>query len=233
MNLFSCNQPVKTECEKSTLNPQIPNFTIKDTTSFENKPESSEIIDAPFCSNFQLKTKVYEKDWWEDIFLVIKNQNKELIIPKTSQSVLHAEFVDLHPLKSIFFEIYEITHQGNGYYNLFTYTNDTLINILSVRAVDRNQERIGITSDSSFVMKNDRLQSDYLDLNGDNYLDLKLSGIGYVLEGDLVKDTNKLTSKNPIQLERQFLWNTDTHAFEELIDRRKGFWYYEQHEIDY
>jgi len=136
-------------------------------------------------------------------------------------------------MNTVFFEVFDITHQGNGYYRLFEYANDTIIEILSARAVDGHHEGFGITCDSAFIIENNRLQSEYVDLNGDNFLDLKLSGIGYIIVGDLNPEEEKKTLKSPIQLERQFIWNNQTRKFEELINKRKGFWHYDKYGVEY
>ena len=197
-----------------------------------------EIIPNPNTDTIWLEIEVQAKDWWEDIYLVRKSgRGKERIfekpIPLTTQSILFASFVNIQFNKAIFFEVYDITHQGNGYYNLFEYKEGILKLLLKLRAVDRHQEQIGINSDSSFIIKGDRLESEYIDINKDGYKDIRLTGIGYVIQGAVISEREKSSLRNPINLERFFIWNEEESRFKELVSERKGFWYYDEHEIEY
>jgi hypothetical protein len=236
--MASCNQIDKTKpssqkslgdssMAKSTIAKTPPNDTIQKTNYIE-------VINSPYTDTVTLEIRVEKKDWFETIYLAQKNKKiPKILIPISSQSILYAEFVDLKIRNAVFFEVYEITHQGNGYYNLFEYKNGLLKNILDIRAVDMSQEGFGIEADSSFIMKDDRLNSEYLDLNQDGYLDIKFSGIGYILKGDKISHEEKANLKNPIELERQFIWNNKTNKFQELMKKRKGFWYYDKYGIEY
>lgn len=237
--IASCNQIDKIDSNSKNL--LRDSLTSKDTISKAanakdtiQKTNYIEVINCPYTDTVTLEIRVQEKDWFETIYLVQKNKKvPEILIPISSQSVLYASFVDLKMKNAIFFEVYEITHQGNGAYNLFKYKNGLLRKILDVQAVDRSQEGFGITADSAFFMKDDRLNSEYLDLNEDGCLDIKFSGIGYVTKGDIVSDEEKANLKNPIPLERQFIWNKKKKKFQELIEKRKGFWYYDKYQIEY
>lgn len=212
------------------------NDTIASTSSMDNlqRLDTVEIIRTPHTDKVHLEIRSIQKNWFEDIFLVPGNKSEsEVPVPLTSQSVLHAGFVDLQKNNAVFFEVYDITHMGNGFYNLFEYKNGQLRNVLTVRAVDRHQEGIGLTADSSFIIQNDRLDSEYSDLNGDGFLDVTLSGIGYVVKGDIIGDEEKLELKNPIRLERQFVWNRRKDKFEEAVEKKVGFWYYDKYGIEY
>lgn len=233
--LTSCSNGDKKDVSLIDSSFQEVSITKRQTSIDTIKQQDSiKIIKSPYTDTVLLKVKVYEKDWWEDIYLVLNDRKTtHLPVALTSQSVLSAKFVDLKVHNSIFFEVYEITHQGNGYYNLFEFKNGLLKNILNIRAVDRNQEGYGVTADSAFIFKDDVLISEYLDLNGDGYQDIRFKGIGYVICGDMITDEEKLTLKDPILLERQFLWDNQTHKFVELIKKRKGFWYYDKYGVDY
>lgn len=200
---------------------------IEEEAKQEIDYESIEIINSPFTNKFELQLKSIEKDWWEDLFLIVKEKDSlNVYVPVTSQSILYASFISIENLNSTFFEVFDITHMGNGYYNLFEYTKDTLVNLINVRAVDRHQEGGGINEDSSYIIKNDRLISEYIDLNGDKLVDIKLSGTGYLVRsGNVISDKEKLHLKNPIKLERQFYWNNQTNKFEEQLDKKKGVWF--------
>lgn len=228
------NQEKKEEEEDKTLRADT---TLREPEAFSISPDStmpdpnaySEFIKSPYTDTILLENYITKKRWFESLYLLRKRDSvTERIFeePISEGTTIHAQFIDLKRGRSVFFEVFDMTHQGNGYYTLYEYKKGVSKKILEIRAVDRHEERQGITADSCFVMENDRLFSEYVDLNKDGYLDIKFSGTGLVFTEATRKDTK------PFVLERQFVWNNSRKRFEEVMSKRKGFWYFGKFEID-
>lgn len=118
------------------------------------------------------------------------------------------------------FEIFDHTHQGNGFYYLYKLDGKKLTKIAETRAVDRcfdGNLTIGHRYECSIVYKNDQLIPIYKDLNNDGYADVILKGTIQIF----AEDDKTLLRQYPAQ--KVLLYNHSKGRFIEDLTQRKGF----------
>ncbi len=157
----------------------------------------------------------YETRWW-GFFGLYEVQDGHVLWqadcdePQGENSIRWLRACNLLGFDAPIVEVYGKTHMGNGNLYLFELQNRKLVLLLTTRAVDSHWG-------DGFVFRGGRLLPEYTDLNGDGVTDL-------VLKGDVEEreeDGKRLVSSYPCQ--KVFLWNKETHRFEEDRLRRIGF----------
>ena len=147
-----------------------------------------------------------EPGWWEEAYLITPDTT--LWLPVSSQSILSVQFVHISDEQTIYIELFDITHMGNGFYYLFAYSGKTLTLLLTTRAVDRQMENMGNEIDSSLILKNDKLDCIYIKNNTSPLPDILLTGAAQLTIGadDHVAKT--------ITIQKQFAYNLTTKTYQ-------------------
>lgn len=230
LSLFACKKNANIPDQNEGFGSELMSDE-KESELMRNEPCSLLVCDLDSCL---LRLKTLEKDWWEElIFLDYRTDSVEYAVPTTGQSIESFAFVNLGQESASFFEVYDMTHQGNGYYYLYEYNGDSLKQYLKLRAVDRNYDCLGVTSDTSFIIQGGKLKAHYADLNDDGYTDIEFTGAAYLVVGDIPEDDSPGNIVESYELYRCFMWDTELDEYYELLDQMKGFQFYEMYEIDF
>ena len=142
--------------------------------------------------NLFITILVREKDWWEDIQVVNFSNGHILWTAKfdtlpSSQSILSARQISLKGIELPLIEVFDVTHQGNGYYYLYELKGKQARLITQTRAVDWNFD-MGLEFkhkfDCSIIYKGGKLTPIYKDVNNDGVTDMILKGTIQIFESD-------------------------------------------------
>lgn len=125
--------------------------------------------------------------------------------------------IELNIGENPFIQAFQSSHRGNGIFAVYeSYHNGGLICLLAIHGHDSHRDEM--------TFKNGHVDADYLDINGDGYTDIVITG--EVLHWD---DGDNIARTTPIK--RVFAWNQDpnrnhsfTHngSYEEVIEERVG-----------
>lgn len=155
---------------------------------------------------------VRDEDWWENVVVgkYYHGKIEWLIVPNeiTEQSILSASFSYLKPFSRTVLEIYGETHMGHGNFYVFTIENSNLKLSLKTPAVDYNPD-ISWSPDNlkkygygqcGEVMRGGKLSHYLKDVDGDNSLEVILSGKEDIICEDILNGTteNIRVASNPI-----------------------------------
>jgi hypothetical protein len=131
----------------------------------------------------------------------------------TEQHVSYLKALKLAGFARPMIEVYGETHMGHGYFYLYELRNRTLVLLLQTFAVDGNPQ-------GRETFQGGRLQSEYMDLNGDGIADLLLKGVVEEYPEDGAENADTIVATHPCQ--KVFLWNNKLLRFEEDRSRRIG-----------
>lgn len=168
---------------------------------------------------------VREKDWWEDLKLIKFEKGSILwtakfdILP-SSQSIHSARQIYLKGIAFPLIEVYDVTHQGNGYYYLYQLRGKQAQLIAQTRAVDWNFDEgfdFNKKPNCSITYKNGQLTPTYKDVNNDGIADIVLKGTIQIFD----RDWKTKLKEYPAQ--KVLVYNKSTNQFIEDLKKRKGF----------
>ena len=188
--------------------------TLKDVT----------IIKCNVDPNLFITILVREKDWWEDLQVVnFSNGHIQWVasfdtVP-SSQSIYTARQISLKGIAFPLIEVFDVTHQGNGYYYLYELKGKHAKLITQTRAVDWNFDG-GLEYNHkycSIIYKNGTLTPTYKDMNNDGYTDIILKGTIQIYDDDW----KTMLKQYPAQ--KVLYYNKSKNKFVEDLKRRKGF----------
>ena len=148
------------------------------------KLEAIQIISCKSEPDLFIIILVRQDDWWEDI-RVVKFKNGKILhtlkfdtLP-TSPAILSARQISLIGFYNPLIEVFDITHNGNGFYYLYELQGQKLKLIASTIAVDYHDDgslEIENHKYCSRLFKDGKLKPTYLDINKDGIVDIKLTG---------------------------------------------------------
>ncbi|MGE5417001.1 MAG: hypothetical protein ACM3UZ_09590 [Acidobacteriota bacterium] len=131
-----------------------------------------------------------QKDWWEFVYLCYMKDGKVASIKLLASpdddagyDILSLRFAKLKGFNNSLIEIYNKTHMGNGSFYLYELNSGKPNLILDTFAVDYNYEGSGYYKGDVFqynistLIKNEKLDVQYRDMNNDGYDDVILTGI--------------------------------------------------------
>ena len=168
---------------------------------------------------------IREEDWWEDIAIVKFSNGKMRWLASfdtlpSSQSILSAKQISLKGIHNPVFEVFDVTHQGNGYYYLYELKGQNAKLLIQTRGVDRNFENsteFKHNVDCSIIYKNDQLTPTYKDINKDGIDDVILKGVVQVFASD---QNTKLAEYS---VQKVFIYDRIFNKYIEDMKQRKGF----------
>jgi hypothetical protein len=168
---------------------------------------------------------VKQKDWWEDIELVSFSKGHILWTAKfdtlpSSQSILSARQISLKGISLPLIEVFDVTHQGNGYYYLYEIKGKHARLITQTRAVDWNFEEaleFNHKFNCSIIYKGGKLTPFYRDVNNDGITDIILKGTIQIFESDWK------TKLKEYPAQKVLIFNKAKKKFVEDLRQRKGF----------
>ena len=175
--------------------------------------------------NLFITILVREKDWWEDIQIVNFSNGHILWTAKfdtlpSSQSILSARQISLKGIAFPLIEVFDVTHQGNGYYYLYELKEKKAILITQTRAVDWSFDmglEINHKFNYSIIYKGGKLTTFYKDVNNDGVTDIILKGTIQVFESDWK------TKLKEYPAQKVLVYSTTKKRFIEDLKQRKGF----------
>lgn len=183
-----------------------------------------QIIKCKDDSTLFIAIMVTEKDWWENLYLG-RCQNGKLTdtikidsLP-SSQSIYAAKQVTLEGIDKPLIEVFDVTHQGNGYYYLYEITGNKARLIALTRAVDWNFDGGYMYNNKycSAIYKSGTLKPEYADINKDGFTDIILKGTIQVFDSDDKTILKQYPAKKVL------LYNSKKGRFIEDLKLRKGF----------
>ncbi|MBS0266932.1 MAG: hypothetical protein JSS02_33705 [Planctomycetes bacterium] len=177
--------------------------------------EQVKVFPVPGRPNFILGICDYERAWWGYFGLFERHQARIVWQAKcedepTEQSIHSLRGLQLSGFEQSVIEVFGMTHMGNGNLYLYELQGHTLRLLLKTRAVD------GHWGDGE-IFRNSRLEPNYSDLNGDGIADL-------TLKGEIEEQTENGQKVESLRLcQKAFLWNVESHTFNEDRSQRIGF----------
>jgi hypothetical protein len=183
------------------------------------------IIKCNTDPNLFITILVREKDWWEDIQVVNFSNGHILWTAKfdtlpSSQSILSARQISLKGIALPLIEVFDVTHQGNGYYYLYELKGKQARLITQTRAVDWNFDEgleFNHKVDCSIIYKGGKLTPIYRDVNNDGITDIILKGTIQIFESDWK------TKLKEYPAQKVLVYNITKKRFIEDLKQRKGF----------
>lgn len=168
---------------------------------------------------------ITELHWWEEIKIVKFKKGRivwtaEFDTIPSSQAILSARQISLKGITYPLFEVFDHTHQGNGYYYLYELRGKKAVEVAQTRAVDWGMDGsldFGTHSECSITFKNDSLTPIYKDVNKDGYTDIILKGTIQIV----ADDWKTILKQYPAQ--KVFVYNKEKKRFIEDLKKRKGF----------
>jgi hypothetical protein len=159
-------------------------------------PDESEIYVA-ICD--------WQRQWWGNFACFEFSEGRIQWMASISrmpneQSIARARGLRLAHWCNPLIEVFGCTHMGNGSFYLYELRNQSLELVLETRAVDCH-------SGDNRVIRNTFLTPKYVDLNGDSWPDVRLSG--FVDHLDV--ETNSTMSSAAYCAE--FIWQQEAHRF--------------------
>jgi hypothetical protein len=130
------------------------------------------------------------------------------------QSFIRARAVRLRGVTGPLVEVFGMTHMGNGNYYLFQLRGRELRLTLKTFAVDTHWP-------DNNLIQGEHLRPQYLDLNGDGYDDVALTGVVQKFGRD--PDADPAPPYQAIPCQKIFHWNPQRERFVEDKSRRFGF----------
>jgi hypothetical protein len=165
-------------------------------------------------------TYVAIRDWidsWSGDFVCFHYRNGRIegtaTVPEapTEQSILAVRGFRLNGLPNPVVEVFGITHMGNGCYYLYELAGRELRLLLVTRGVDRHADLN--------LIRGEHLSPRYVDLNGDGFIDVELTGT--VEEYDDDPHIEAPLCSYPCR--KVFHWNPTSRLFVEDLSQREGF----------
>lgn len=168
---------------------------------------------------------ITEPHWWEEIKIVKFKKGRIVWTAKfdtvpSSQAILSARQISLKGIPYPLFEVFDHTHQGNGYYYLYELRGKRAVEVAQTRAVDWSMDGsvdFDHHPDCSIIFKNDTLTPIYKDINNDGYTDIILKGTIQIVAADW----KTILKQYPAQ--KVFIYNKREKRFTEDLKKRKGF----------
>ena len=196
--------------------------TLKQTLS-KQYPNAEGIL----ISKCKIESKLFivtiqnQIDWWEIINIVRFSNHKikwtaKFNNPPTSQTIHTATQISLPGFKNPLIEIFDVTHNGNGFHYLYELNGRNLIQLVSTIAIDDHDDgaiEINHQICSRFI-KDGGLKPIYKDLNNDGFTDIKLKGTILINCDDFKKE-------HPAQ--KIFIYDKTKNEFIESLKLRTGF----------
>jgi hypothetical protein len=142
--------------------------------SLDSTVKKWDIQKSKFQKNLYFVRGTWEPHWWESLWVIKYQPNKKIDTLRFSdkvdeQSIYSFRELQIQGITHPCLEIFGQTHQGNGFYYLFEIKESIVQLIALTRAVDFNDGPPG-------PIKNHRLKVQYIDQNGDNIADIRLTG---------------------------------------------------------
>lgn len=183
------------------------------------------VIKCKDAKNLFITILIKEKDWWEDLKVVSFSKNRILWTAEfdtlpSSQSIHTAKQISLKGQAFPFIEVFDVTHQGNGFYYLYELKNRHARLIAQTRAVDWNFDmslQVKNKFDCSIIYKGGTLTPFYKDLNNDGQTDIILKGTIQIFESD------RKTKLKEYYAQKVLIFDTTKRKFTEDLKQRKGF----------
>jgi hypothetical protein len=186
--------------------------------------------------NYILAQVEREKDWWEELKVgQIKNENinwLKINDPPGEQAILSGRLIKIKNFINPIVEVYGLTHAGHGFLYIYKIQNNELNLLFKTPAVDINPDirwapdnfnKYGYNNCGE-IFSNNKLASEYIDVNKDGNSDLVLSGTKKIIcekRDEFLKNAYEITASSaPIY--KEILWNKYEYAWINTANRNDG-----------
>ena len=180
---------------------------------------------------FQLKStknmfvaiSAFNKGWDEELKIIGVEKQKlswvaALDTPISGGAIISAKQVSIYGFSQPPVEVYNESHQGNGFYYLYAIKGKSANCVANTRAVNNNYDgnyRIG-NNFCDRVFKNGKLSVQYQDVNNDGFTDIILTGTIIIC-----LDDTKIIKQLPAR--KVLVYDKHTGRFMEDLKQRQGF----------